>query len=163
MDARPVIRGIEDRERLDAWTEVAKDINAEGRQRRALRQRRQAFNGDDVDVEEFQPASEIEPAVDADPEPAVADGGAQLGTVTKANESVSREIGDDQERMEYADDAMFESKKNDMRGFVFSNEYDTIEAVEEALDDEFQRDTVRPHIVELLEERLAALRGEADE
>jgi len=67
------------------------------------------------------------------------------------------EIGPDQERMEYADEAEFESQKNDWRGFVFSETYDTVEAVEDQLDEEFQRDVVRPHVVELLQERLEDL------
>jgi len=65
--------------------------------------------------------------------------------------------------MEYADDADYESRKADKRGFVFSETYDSVEAVEEALDQEYSRDEVRPHIVELLEERLEDLQGETDE
>lgn len=165
LHAKPVIRAIDDLERLSAWTEVAKEHRITGPDRRALRKRHQALNGIDEPAEEvFDSGSELtEPSVDAEPEPAVADGGAELGTVEEANNNVSREISDDQERLEYEDDAQFESMKNDLRGFVFSEQYDTIEAVEEALDDEFQRDVVRPHLVELIKERLEQLRGEADE
>lgn len=156
MDARPVIRAIDDLDRLNAWTEVAKDLQVTGPERKLLRERRQALQSreSDVDVEEFEPASEIEPTVDAVP---AADGGATVGTAEDAADSVTREIGADQEQVEYADDADFESQKNDLRGFVFSEQYDTVDAVEEAIDDEFQRDTVRPHVVELLEERLEGL------
>jgi len=60
--------------------------------------------------------------------------------------------------MDYEDEAAFESQKNDWRGFVFSETYDTVDAVEDQLADEFDRDVVRKHVVELLEERLEDLR-----
>lgn len=152
IDARPVIRGIEDIDRLDAWTTVAKALDVEGRQRRALRQRWQALNTADEEIA-FERASEI----DTDAEAAVADGGAVVEDDASGETAGDRELGPDQEQMAYADEAEFESRKNEWRGFVFSETYDTVEAVKDQLDEEFQRDQVRPHVVELLQERLEDL------
>lgn len=165
IDARPVIRGIHDPERLKAWTYVAKELDITGQQRRALRQRWQSLQRDEADDEvAFEPASEIE--ADAQSEAAVADGGAVVEADDEANTCVSQsdgwEIGPDQEAMTYEDEAEFQSKKNDKRRTV-EDLVETVDDAESALDTQYQKDVVPIHTVELLEERLEELRGERDE
>jgi len=164
LHAQPIIDGIVDIERLNKWTEVKKDLGSRVQKadREALRRQRRELTAD-ADVE-FQPASEID--TNAEAEAPVADGGTVVEDDKSAAEVESAtdtdcgwEIGPDQERMEYTDEAEFESQKNDWRGFVFSETYDTVKAVEEQLDEVFQRDVVRPHVVELLQERLEELKA----
>lgn len=148
----PTIRGIDDLDRLNAWTEVAKALDC-SEARRTLRLRRQALTDAETDVD-FVRASETTDAV--------ADGGAVVKESTADVQSDDeRELSPDQEWAEYTDDAELESEKNSMRGF--SESYGTVEAVEEALEDEFDGDVVRRHVVELLDERREVLGGERDE
>ncbi len=163
MDPTPLLRGMKTVKRIDAWLKVIErfegaDVDAFAED---LREKRAAIN-DSVETA-FQRASTLEGTVDGEAETAVADGGAELGAAETAAHSVTRQIGDDQERKTYRDRAAFESMKTDWRPFVFSEKYGSVEAVKGALEEELQRNTIRPHIVELLEERLAELGGENDE
>lgn len=141
IDARPVIRGIEDISRLNAWTEVAKELDITGPERRALRQRRQALNNVDEQVE-FTPASETDAG-----EAAVADGGAVV------EENSVEEPDDSQDVLEYEDAAERESQYQD--AYSVTKMYDDADAVREKLQEEFDRDERRPHVVDALEERLS--------
>lgn len=164
LHAGPVIRGITDESRLHTWIEFAKEHSdrVAKADRDALRQRLRELSVDE-DVE-FERASEI--PVEAEPEPAVADGGAvveESGAEVEATSETGKQwaIGDHQEAMEYADEAAFESKKNEKRRVV-QDLIDTVEEAEAALDREYEKDVVPTHLTELLEERLAELRGETD-
>lgn len=150
LDARPVIRGIGDLDRLNAWTEVAKELDITGPERRALRQRRQALNKTEADVE-FTPATETA---------AVADGGAIIDADDgqEADDGSEWEIGPSQEEMEYADEAEFQSQKNGKRRVVWDL-VNSVEEAEAALDREYSKDVVSLHLTELLEERLEELRS----
>lgn len=159
LHAGPVIRGITDMDRLEAWIEVKKDHpqRVAKADREALKQRVRELS---VDAEiEFERASEIKaPSTDAEPEPAVADGGA----VIEEDVDDGRELGPDQEWQEYADEAAFQSAKNDKRRTVWDL-ITTVEEAEDALEREFAKDVVPRHTVELLEERTEGLRGGVDE
>jgi len=58
VDARPVIRAIDELDRLDEWLDVAITLGVDGPQRRAIRQRRAAIRRTDAEVA-FHQASEI--------------------------------------------------------------------------------------------------------
>jgi len=149
MDARPMIRGIDDEQRLADWEAVAEQLDLESRQKRALRQRREAMTGDGVDADQaFTAASEMETAV--------ADGGAVVEE--EPEEDDGQELAPHQEWMEYQDEAEFESEKNDQRRTV-QDLITTVDGAEEALDKQFAKDVVPRHTVELLEERLEVLDG----
>lgn len=144
MDARPMIRGIEDEQRLADWEAVADQLDLESRQERAIRQRREAMTGDDVEVSEaFTPASEMETAV--------ADGGA----VVEEDDDVDDELDEDQEWMEYEDAAERQSKKRDAASVA--KYIETADEVREKISEEYDRDVVRPHVFDALEERLEVL------
>ncbi|NHX37846.1 MULTISPECIES: hypothetical protein [Halolamina] len=157
-DYAPIIRGIEDLDRLNAWTEVAKDLDCH-EARRKLRLCRQALHRDAVDDVAFTPASETA---------AVADGGAVVAeesgseVESAADADDDWEIGPNQEPMAYEDEAAFESAKNEKRRTVWDL-MTMVEEAEEALDREYAKDVVPLHLTELLEERLEELQGGADE
>jgi len=67
VDVRPVIRSIDDLDRLEEWITVASALAIDGEVRRALRYRRQALHRRDADVA-FHPASDID-AVHAESAP----------------------------------------------------------------------------------------------
>jgi len=155
-----IIRGITDPDRLDAWTDVAKELDKDednnidcSEARHHLRKRRRALQAVDVDADDaFTAASEI------DTDSAVADGGAVVEEASDENaEGDGRyELDDDQEWAEYDDEAAFESAKNDQRRTVWDL-VTTVEEAEEALEKQLAKDVVPRHTVELLEERLEDL------
>lgn len=150
MDARPLIRGINDIERLEAWEYVAEDLQLNPEEARTLRQRGDALRSDDADVSEFTPASEVEATGETQ---AVADGGAEVVVAEEAAERATTEP--ESETMEYSDDAEYESKLRDAERLC--QMFDTVDEVEEKLEDERDRDVVRPHVVEALEIRKGEL------
>lgn len=148
-----IIRGMTDLDRLNAWTEVAKDLDAKT-VRRQLRLRRQALTNRDVDVE-FEPASEIDsPSVEAASEPAVADGGAVVEDESEAASESSIDDNDDEQTvMEYADAAHRESKYQD--ALSIARTYTEPSEIQDKLQEEWRRNERRPHIVDALEDRLS--------
>lgn len=159
LHAGPMIRGIADLERLHTWIDVAKEHSERVAKadRDALRQRLRELTVDET--VEFERASEM--SVDAEPEAAVADGGAVVEEDSDEEPDGSDgrwQIGADQEAMTYADEAEKQSKKNEKRRTVWDL-VTTVEEAEEALDREYAKDVVPIHLTELLEERLEELQG----
>jgi len=149
IDARPMIRGIQEISRLEAWEDVAEELEGLGDQQRALRQRREALEGEDVDADEaFSAASELSAATDGG-SAAVADGGAVV------DDDRDDENDGDQDVMEYEDAAERESKYQDARSIA--KMFDDPEQVRGKLQEEFDRDVRRPHVVDALEDRLEVL------
>jgi len=156
---RPMLRGMVSRERLDAWTEVAKDLDVDESERRLLRQRRVQLNernsDHDQEEEEFTKATEVrdrvEPSTDA-----VADGGADVeqGADDQDGED-GWEPRPDQTVVEYEDEAERESEKHNAASIATM--FDEPEAVEEKIAEERDSETVRPHVLDALEERLEVL------
>jgi len=144
LHARPIIRGIADEDRLTTWIEVAKEHadRVAKVDRDELRQRLRELTVDEPVA--FQRASEI----DAGAEPAVADGGA----VAEDSDDEQTHDEDDQDVMTYEDPAERESKYQD--AYSIAKRHTDPESVREALQDEFDRDTRRPHVVDALEDRL---------
>jgi len=154
---KPMLRGMINRERLDAWTEVAKDLDVDEAERRLLRQRRVQLNERNSDhpeeEEEFVPATEIEPAPEP-AEPAVADGGADVAD-PEQDDKDEWEPREHQTVVEYDDPADRESQKQDAASVA--KYIETADEVREKIAEERDSDRVRPHVIDALEERLEVL------
>lgn len=164
LHARPVIQGIDDKARLHTWIEIAKEYpgRVAKADRDALRQRLRELSVDE-DVE-FTRAVKMDG--DSSPADAVADGGAVVEAKSADDGSDDDgdgewEIGPDQAAMEYEDEAAFQSKQDDKQRVV-QDLVTTVEEAEAALDREYSKDVVPIHLTDLLQDRLAELRGETD-
>ncbi len=143
--ARPMIRGIQTLERLNAWTDVAKDMDVHHEQREALRKRRRELQADaDGATAEFTTASQTDAG-----QQAIADGGAEVVAED------GHELDADQERVEYENEAERESKKREAAGIA--KMFDDAETVREKIAEERNSDRVRRHVIDALEERLEVL------
>lgn len=146
-----IIRGIDDLDRLNAWTEVAKELDCT-EARRELRLRRKALKRDDVEEPvQFERASETDAGAAA-----VADGGAVVdedSNDSEAEELSDSDSGDEQSVMEYDDPADRESKYED--AMSVARTYTEPDEVREKLQEEWSRDERRPHVVDALEDRLS--------
>ncbi len=111
---------------------------------------------DDLGVDDDTEETVDEPTVDAETEPAVADGGSVVEEEDEAEESDDEwQPRDGQDVLEYETDEEFQSELRSARGLA--EHYDEVAEVEEALEREQQRDEWRPHVAQALKERLEVL------
>ncbi len=151
VDVEPIIDGMESVDRVDCWQQVVERFDGVDDVTEALRDRRAQLE-DELDQQaEFQTASEMDTT--ADTVEAVTDGGA---TTVEPDES-DWQPRDDQEVVEYEDDAERESKKREAASVA--KMFDDAEEIREKIVEERNSDRVRPHVIDALQERLEVVEG----
>lgn len=147
-----MLNGMVERERLDVWMEVAKELDVSHQKMRLLREHRTHLNERNsdhtADEEDFRPASEVE----AEPTRAVADGGAEV-----EGDGDDWEPREGQTVMEYEGPEQRGSLKDDLLSLL--QRIEDAETLHQKLEDERDSDELRPHAIDALQERLTEVEG----
>ncbi len=150
---RPILNGMISTQRLEAYFEVAEEIGVDDEQWQLLREHRDYLEErNNVDVDFSADYSDVGPSVDAEAEPAVADGGAVVETHEDGDADEDEwEPRADQTVVEY-EGQQRESLKQSVLSLLSG--IDDVDALQEKLENERDSDRVRPHAIDALEERI---------